>query len=37
MDEALTLADWRRRVAALYLAEPHEGEVGGGGRAKADR
>jgi uncharacterized protein (DUF1684 family) len=27
MDEALTLADWRRRVAALYLAEPHEGEV----------
>ncbi|HET6748022.1 MAG TPA: DUF1684 domain-containing protein [Actinomycetes bacterium] len=27
MDEALTLADWRRQVAALYLAEPHEGEV----------
>jgi uncharacterized protein (DUF1684 family) len=27
MDEALTLADWRRRVAALYLAEPHEGEA----------
>jgi uncharacterized protein (DUF1684 family) len=27
MEEALTLADWRRRVAALYLAEPHEGEV----------
>jgi uncharacterized protein len=26
MDEALALADWRRRVAALYLAEPREGE-----------
>jgi uncharacterized protein len=27
MDEALALADWRRRVAALYLAEPREGEL----------
>jgi uncharacterized protein len=27
MDEALALADWRRRVAALYLAEPREGEA----------
>jgi uncharacterized protein len=27
MDEALALADWRLRVAALYLAEPREGEA----------
>ena len=28
MDHALALADWRLRVAALYLAEPNEGETG---------
>jgi uncharacterized protein (DUF1684 family) len=28
VDDALTLADWRLRVAALYLAEPAEGEAG---------
>lgn len=28
MDEALELADWRRRVAELYLAEPREGREG---------
>jgi uncharacterized protein len=28
MDDALALADWRLRVAALYLAEPREGEAG---------
>ena len=28
MDEAVALADWRLRVAALYLAEPSEGEAG---------
>jgi uncharacterized protein (DUF1684 family) len=28
MDEALALADWRRRVADLYLAEPTGGEAG---------
>jgi uncharacterized protein (DUF1684 family) len=28
MDETLALADWRLRVAALYLAEPREGEAG---------
>jgi uncharacterized protein len=28
MDEALALADWRQRVAALYLAEPTTGEAG---------
>jgi uncharacterized protein (DUF1684 family) len=28
MDEALELADWRRRTAALYLDEPAEGAEG---------
>jgi len=28
MDDLLTLADWRERVAALYLAEPREGAAG---------
>jgi uncharacterized protein len=28
VDEALDLADWRRRVAELYLAEPREGREG---------
>jgi uncharacterized protein (DUF1684 family) len=28
MDDALALADWRLRVAALYLAEPTRGEAG---------
>jgi uncharacterized protein len=28
MDDAVALADWRLRVAALYLAEPSEGEAG---------
>jgi uncharacterized protein len=28
VDEALELADWRRRAAELYLAEPWEGRAG---------
>jgi uncharacterized protein len=28
VDDALTLADWRLRVAGLYLAEPVHGEAG---------
>ena len=28
MDDAIALADWRLRVAALYLAEPTRGEAG---------
>jgi uncharacterized protein len=35
VDELTELADWRERVAAIYLAEPREGEAGWGAWRRA--